>query len=60
MQNLTEKEIMPFKTTVDCLFNDIWCYLVIGCFDWKIGVFQQTIVSLSGFSELGDHEIFKK
>ena len=35
---------MPFKTTVNCLFIDIWCYLVIGCFDWKIGVFQQTVV----------------
>ena len=49
-QNRTEKQIMLFKTTVNCLFNDIWCYLVIGCFDWKICVFQQTckgfIVSL--------------
>ena len=34
---------MLFKTTVNCLSNDIWCYLVIGCFDWKIGVFQQTV-----------------
>ena len=34
---------MPFKTEVNWLFN-IWCYLVIGCFDWKIGVFQQTVV----------------
>ena len=42
-QNPTEKQIIPFKTTVTWLFNDIWCYLVIGCFDWKIGVFQQTI-----------------
>ena len=42
-QNRTEKQIMPFKTTVNWLFNDIWCYLVIGCFDWKIGVFQQTV-----------------
>ena len=25
-------------------FIDTWCYLVIGCFDWKIGVFQQTVV----------------
>ena len=22
----------------------MWCYLVIGFFDWKIGVFQQTVV----------------
>ena len=26
------------------LFNDVWCYLVLGCFDWKIAVFQQTVV----------------
>ena len=44
MNYRTEKQIMLFKTTVNCLFNDIWCYLVIGCFDWKIGVFQQTVV----------------
>ena len=37
-QNRTEKQIRLFKTTVNCLFNDRWCYLVIGCFDWKIGV----------------------
>ena len=42
---------MPFKTTVNWQFNDI-CYLVIGCFDWKIGVFQKNstkkfIVSLT-------------
>ena len=43
-QNRTEKQIVIFKTTVDCLFNDIWCYLAIGCFDWKTGVFQQTVV----------------
>ena len=22
----------------------IWCYLVMVCFDWKIGIFQQTVV----------------
>ena len=42
-QNSTEKQIMPFKITVNWLFNDT-CYLVIGCFDWEIGVFQQTVV----------------
>ena len=26
------------------LFKDIWCYLFISCFDWKVGVFQQTVV----------------
>ena len=44
--NCTEKQIMPFKTTVNWLFNDIWCYLVIGCFNWKICIFQQTDVSV--------------
>ena len=43
-QNRTKKQIMPFKTTANWLFNDIWCYLVIGCSDWKIVVFQQTVV----------------
>ena len=42
-QNRTEKEIISFKTTVNWLFNDIWCYSVMGCFDWKINVFQQTV-----------------
>ena len=41
-QNRKEKQIMSSKTTVNWLFNDIWCYL--GCFDWKIGVFQQTVL----------------
>ena len=44
LQNGTEKQIMPLKTTVNWLLNDIWCYLVIGCFDWKIGIFQQTVL----------------
>ena len=35
---------LPFKTRVNWLFNDIWCYLVTFCFDWKIGVFQQTVL----------------
>ena len=35
---------MPSKTTGNWLFNDIGCYLVIGCFDWKIGLFQQTVL----------------
>ena len=38
-QNRTEKQIMPFKTTVNWLFNDTWCYLVIVCFDWKLAFF---------------------
>ena len=43
-QNRTEKQIMLFKATVNWLFNNIWRFLVIGCFDWKIGVFQQTVL----------------
>ena len=43
-QNCTEKQIMPSKTTTNWLFNDLWCYLFISCYDWKIGVFQQTVV----------------
>ena len=39
-QDHTEKQIMSSKATVNWLFNDISCYLVIGCFDLKIGVFQ--------------------
>ena len=38
LQNRTEKQIMQLKTTVNWLFNCIWRYLAIGCFDWKIGV----------------------
>ena len=34
---------MPSKTTINWLFSDIWCYLFIGCFHWKIGIFQQTV-----------------
>ena len=43
LQIHTEKQIMPLKATIKWLFNYIWYYLVIGCFDWKIGVFQQTV-----------------
>ena len=37
-----KKQIMPSKTTVNWLFNDI-CYSFIACFDWKIAVSQQTV-----------------
>ena len=26
------------------LFKDIWCYLFISCFDWKVGVSRKTVV----------------
>ena len=45
-QNLTEKQILPSKPTINGLFNYMWCYLVIACFDWKIGIFQQTVVKV--------------
>ena len=35
---------MPFKTTVNWLFNDMSYYLVIAFFDSKIDAFQQTVV----------------
>ena len=44
LQNRTEKQIIPSKTKINWLFDDIWCYLFIACFDWKIGLFQQTVV----------------
>ena len=44
LQNRTEKQIMPFKTKVNWLFTDIWCYLDIGCFHWKIFVSRQRVV----------------
>ena len=46
LQNRTEKQIMPFKITVNWLFTDIWCYLAIGCFDWKTVAFQQKVVQV--------------
>ena len=46
MQNRTEKQSMSFKTIINWLFNDIWSYLIIGCFDWKIVFFQQTVVKV--------------
>ena len=38
------KYCLPSKTTLNGLFYDIWCYLFIAGFEWKIGVFQQTVV----------------
>ena len=42
-QNRTEKQTMPSKTTINWLFNDIWHYLFIACFDWKIGFFNKQL-----------------
>ena len=30
-QNCTEKQIMPSKTTINWLFNDIWCFSTNSC-----------------------------
>ena len=43
LQNHTEKQIMPSKTAINWPFDGI-CYLLIASFNWKIGVFQQTVV----------------
>ena len=32
-QNHTGKQLMRSTTTLNWLYNDIWCYLVIDCFD---------------------------
>ena len=53
MQTCTEKQIMPFKTPVNCPFNNIWSYLVIGCFDWKISIFQQTVLRVYCILKVG-------
>ena len=44
-QNRTEKQIILCETTVNRPFK--WCYLVIACFDWTIGIFQEFIMSLT-------------
>ena len=56
-QNCTEKQIMPSKTTINWLFNDIWWYLLVTCFDWKIDFFQQTVVRV--YLPLNNLFIFK-
>ena len=35
---------MPSKTKVHRIFNAIWRGLFFACFEFKIGVFQQTVV----------------
>ena len=56
-QNRTEKQIMSSKTTINWLFNDTWCYFFIVCFDWKIGVFQQTDVRVYYILNKAESEI---
>ena len=44
-----KKQIMLSKTAINLLFNNIGCYLFSACFDWKVGVFQQTVVRVYYF-----------
>ena len=44
MLKLCRKTNYAIQTTVNLLFNDMWCYLVIAVFDLKIDAFQQTVV----------------
>ena len=54
-QNRTEKQIMPLKTTVNLLFNDIWRYLLMVVFSEKLAFsrkqLQGFIVSLKQILE---------
>ena len=40
----TNQAIQNKSSKVNLLFNDIWCYLFIACFDLKITIFQQIVV----------------
>ena len=42
-QNCTEKQIMLFKTTLNCLFNGIWCYLVLVVLTEKYAFFNKQL-----------------
>ena len=47
-QNRTVNQIMPFKTTINWLFTDIWCYLVIGYLIEKLSrFFRQRVLRVS-------------
>ena len=50
--------MIPSKTTINWLFSDIWCYLFIAYFNWKIGVSQQTVVRV--YYILNDKSHFRK
>ena len=39
-----KKQIMPFESTVNWLFTDIWCCLVTSWFYWSFVAFWQTVV----------------
>ena len=54
-QNRAKKQITSYKTTVNWLFNDMRCYLVMAFFDWKTGIFQQTVVRVYCILKQKDH-----
>ena len=54
-QNCTEKQIVPSKTAINCLFHYILRYLFIACFHWKIDVFQQTVVRVYYIHHIPPH-----
>ena len=60
LQKHTKKQITPSKTTINWLFNDVWYYLSIACFDWKIDVFQQRVVLVCYILNLVLFGIIKK
>ena len=60
MQNSTE--FIALKTAVNWPFS-MWCYLVFSCFDWKIDVFQQTVLRfyiIKSFRKLLTKLLFSK
>ena len=40
---------------INWLFNDIWCYLFIACFDWKIGFFHQAVARVYYILKLSEN-----
>ena len=56
-QNRTEKHIIPPETTINWLFHDIWYYLFISFFDWKVAVFQQIVVRVYYILKITDASV---
>ena len=57
LENVLCRLDMSSKTTVNWLFNDVWCYLAISCFNWKIAIFQQAVVRIYDMFNQS-HEIY--
>ena len=68
LQNCTKKQIMPLKTTVDWLFNDIWRYLIIALIEnWRFSAnsckglfFLIGIHSMEGWTATTRHGVTRK